>query len=99
VLAANHTDDVMHGGMAVATMAAAESTGRRNLILSDTESRVLDTLAAMNLTSLEQSRGDRRDRSTPADQASGASLGRLRRTTTHARTPGAARRGSDKRTH
>jgi hypothetical protein len=65
----------MHGEMAVATMAAGESTDRRHLIMSDTESRVLDTLAAMNLTSLEQSRDGRRHRRTPADQASGVSPG------------------------
>jgi alkylhydroperoxidase/carboxymuconolactone decarboxylase family protein YurZ len=56
VLAADHTDDVMRGGVAVATMAAV-STDRRDLIMSDTESRVLDSLAAMNLTSLEQVKG------------------------------------------
>jgi 4-carboxymuconolactone decarboxylase len=57
VLAADHTDDVMRGGAAVATMAGAVSTDRRDLIMSDTQSRVLDSLAAMNLASLEQVTG------------------------------------------
>jgi alkylhydroperoxidase/carboxymuconolactone decarboxylase family protein YurZ len=38
-------------------MAAAVSTDRRDLIMSDTQSRVLDSLAAMNLASLEQVTG------------------------------------------